>query len=180
MNKRWHKVFIACHWACSSPQRTRMEAIAGRSPGTGRAPVSRRRGERCSLRRLRLRGTADLQAATDQRCRASLADPLEGVRSLDAVLNDAALVDCGCEGPQPSRPPPIKVAAARMGIAGRSPGGRRSLGAVLNDAALVDCGCEGPQPSRPPPIKVAAARMGIAGRSPGGRRSLGAVLNGNY
>jgi hypothetical protein len=99
-----------------------------------------------------------------------LADPQGGRRSLGAVLNDAVFVDCGCEGPQPSRPPPINVAAARMGIAGRSPGGRRSVSAVLNDAALVDCGCEGLQPSRPPPINVAAARMGIAGRSPGGRR----------
>jgi len=78
-----------------------------------------------------------------------LADPLEGVRSVGAVLNDGAFVDCGCEGPQPSRPPPVNVAAAGWALLADPLEGVRSVGAVLNDGAFVDCGCEGRQPSKP-------------------------------
>jgi len=59
-------------------------------------------------------------ACNELEWRPLLADPQGGRRSLGAVLNDAVFVEGGCEGPQPSRPPPINIAAARMGIAGRS------------------------------------------------------------
>ena len=57
-------------------------------------------------------------------------DSLEGVRSGGAVLNGAAFVDCGCEGPQPSKPPAIIVAAPGWALLADPLEGVRSLGAV--------------------------------------------------
>ena len=49
-----------------------------------------------------------------------LADPLEGVRSVGAVVNDAAFVDCGCGGAQHSRPRlAIEARKAQVGFAVR-------------------------------------------------------------
>ncbi|HWY91290.1 MAG TPA: hypothetical protein VNY04_00195, partial [Chthoniobacterales bacterium] len=71
-----------------------------------------------------------------------------------------------CEGPQPSKQPPIIGATNGWAIAGRFPGGRplrRRREMVLMSAHR---GCEGPQPSKQPPIIGATNGWAIAGRFP--------------
>jgi len=90
--------------------------------------------------------------------------------SVGAVIRCLFSAANGCEGPQPSRSPPIIVATNGWAMAGRSPGGRplcrrRETGVQFTAAN----GCEGPQPSRPPPIIVATNGWAMAGRFPGGR-----------
>jgi hypothetical protein len=99
-----------------------MDAIAGRSPG-GRL-LRRRREMVLVYSRQRLRGTAALQVATDQRCHERMGHcrPAPGVRSVGAVKWCWFTAGNGCEGPQPSKPPPIIVATNGWAIAGRSPG----------------------------------------------------------
>jgi len=88
----------------------------------------------------RLRGTASPPGPH----RSSLPDPMGHCRPIPwrAPAPSAPCKWCqftagnGCEGPQPSRPPPIIVATTRWAIAGRFPGGRPLRRRRANDANL--------------------------------------------
>jgi hypothetical protein len=71
----------------------------------------------------------------------------------------------GCEGPQPSKPPPIIVAVDGWAIAGRFPGGRPLRRRRVMVWMSPTGGCEGPQPSKPPPIILSSYRTITANSS---------------
>jgi hypothetical protein len=94
----------------------------------------------------RLRGTAALQATTNQRCHKRMAIAggfLEGVRSAGAVQRCQFSAGNGCEGPQPSRPPPIILATNEWPWPADSLEGVRSVDAVKRLSISAHRGCQG-------------------------------------
>jgi hypothetical protein len=73
-----------------------------------------------------------------------LADSLGG-RSAGAGKRCQFSAGNGCEGPQPSRPPPISVATNEWPWLADSLQGVRSVGAVQRCLFSAGNGCEGPQ-----------------------------------
>ena len=148
-------------------------AIAGRAPG-GR-PLRRRREMVGIYRRQRLRGIVALQASFDYRCRDRMAiagrAPGAGGRPLRRRRGTGVQFAAGrgCEGPQPSRQPPIIVARNRWVIAGRFPGrrplrrrrdmvliyGRQRLRGTVALQASIDHCCQEQRPLPADPLEGA-------------------------
>jgi hypothetical protein len=101
---------------------------------------------------------------------------MAGVHSVGAVQWCQFTAGSGCEGPQPSKLPPIIVATTRWPLLAESLADVRSVGAVQCCQFTAGNGCEGPQVLQAPHRSSLPRPDGhLLAESLAGIRSVGAV-----